>query len=271
MASAEYKKAHKQPKGKSASATSSAPRPVPPDAARVWRGFRLQTQTEDDFFSALSTIFIPATAILQRLYGLTAYLPTVLPKNKPVGVPDEIALVFYQNQQAYNDTKLIVGGRAYSKLHNAVFAFPASLSGFPVLLGASLGLDIPYYLLPDSIDWQTGYTQVYVGARKKGMATEQFTAGIARYLQMVQKKRPAGMDGAVVCVSANYVVYWEHWQSEGASTKGHIADLAGLSERVLLQPHLPQEVNPSLTAQYAGIPGSVEGKSFNILFLRQDS
>ena len=68
----------------------------------------------DDFLTALGSVFIPVTAILQRLYGLTAYLPTVLPKSKPSGVPDEIAIVFYETQQAYNDTKKIVAGRAYS-------------------------------------------------------------------------------------------------------------------------------------------------------------
>jgi len=50
--------------------------PVPRMRLRVWRGFRLGKP--DDFLQALATIFIPITAQLQRLYGLTAYLPTVL-------------------------------------------------------------------------------------------------------------------------------------------------------------------------------------------------
>ena len=270
MSSAQNKKSLRQAETRSAQVETTIGS-VPPDAVRVWRGFRLQTQTADDFLTALSTIFIPATAILQRLYGLIAYLPTVLPKSKPAGIPDEIAIVFYRSQQAYNDTKLIVAGRTYSKLHSAVFAFPASLSAFPVLLGSTLGVDIPYFLFSDAVDWQTGYSQVYVGARKPDMTTEDFTARTLRYLQGVQKNRPNGMDGAIACVSATSMVYWEHWKDEAASMKGHIANLAALSDRVLLQPHQGVQVNPSLNAHDPGITGGVEGKSFNILFPRQSS
>jgi len=242
-------------------------KPVPPDAARVWRGFRLATEMPQDFLTALGTIFIPATAILQRLYGLTAYLPTVLPQSKPAGVPDEIALVFYDSQQAYNDTALIVAGRSYSALHKTIFAFPSSLSGFPVMLGSRLALDTPYFLFPDAVDWQGGYSLVYVGARDPSIPVQQFSAGIQKYLRQLQKKRPVGMDGAVACVSAPYVVYWEHWKSEAASTHGRIADLAKLSQRVLLQPHVPTPVNSAIADQYPGIP-AVDSRSFNILFPR---
>ena len=117
---------------------------VPPDAVRVWRGFKLETLSPKDFLAALGSIFIPATAQLQRLYGLTAYLPTVLPLDKPNGVPDEIALVFYRSQKAYDDTKLTVPGRAYSSLHSTVFGFPQSESGFPGPLGDRLKFDTPY-------------------------------------------------------------------------------------------------------------------------------
>ena len=267
-----------QSAGVSRSARQGAPRavpagaanpaqPVPPDAVRVWRGFRLGTSMPQDFLTALGTVFIPVTAILQRLYGLTAYLPSVLPQSKPAGVPDEIALVFYRTQQAYTDTSLIVAGRAYSALHKTVFAFPQSLSGFPVMLTSKLGLDTPVHLFSDETDWHEGYSQVYVGARDASVPVPQFLAGIQKFLINLQRKRPAGMDGAVACVSSAYVVYWEHWQSEAASLKGRIADLAGLSQRVILQPHVPTAIDPSLTDKYAGIP-AVDSRSFNIQFPR---
>jgi len=268
MAPANQKKAVKSSSRKPVPSDAvNPPKPVPPDAVRVWRGFRLQTEMPPDFLQALGTIFIPATAILQRLYGLAAYLPTVLPVSKPNGVPDEIALVFYNSQQAYADTTLIVAGRTYSALHKTVFAFPASLSGFPVMLGSKLALDTPYFLFSDSVDWQGGFAQVYVGARDPAMPVETFSAGIRKFLQTLKKKRPAGMDGAIACVSEQYVVYWEHWKNETASLKGRIADLAGLSQRVLLQPHAPTPIDSSITAHYPGIP-SVESRSFNILFPR---
>jgi hypothetical protein len=258
----------KSPAPKAAPAkTANPPQPVPPDAVRVWRGFRLGTLMPQDFLNTLGSIFIPATAILQRLYGLTAYLPTVLPQSKPAGVPDEIALVFYRTQQAYTDTTKIVGGRAYSALHKVAFAFPQSLTGFPVLLASELPLDTPVHLFPDQTDWQKGYSRVYVGARDPSVPVPQFLAAIQKFLLKLRGMRPAGMDGAVACVSSAYVVYWEHWQSEAASLKGRIADLAGLSQRVILQPHVPTPIDPSITDKYAGIP-AVDSRSFNIVFPR---
>jgi hypothetical protein len=93
---------------------------VPPDAVRVWRGYRLATLSPQAFLANLGSIFLPITMQMQRLYGLTAYLPTVLPLTTPAELPDEIALVFYESQQAYTNTKQYVGGRAYSLLHPAV-------------------------------------------------------------------------------------------------------------------------------------------------------
>src|SRR5260370_3958233 len=45
-----------------------------PDAVRVWRGFRLGSLAPRDFLTALGSTFIPVTAQLQSLQGLTAYL-----------------------------------------------------------------------------------------------------------------------------------------------------------------------------------------------------
>lgn len=239
-------------------------RPVPPDAVRVWRGFKLSTLTPADFLTALGSIFIPVTAQLQSLYGLTAYLPTVLPTGKPNGVPDEIALVFYETQKAYNDTSQIVAGRAYSALHKTVFAFPASLSGFPLFLGlGTVTLDQPYYLFKRPVDWQCGFTQVFVGARPANVTVTDFAAKLTKFLQSLQKRPAPGLDGAIACASSNYVVYWEHWNSESQSLQGSISDLPKLATRVLLQPYAKQAVDGSLTDQYAGL-GQVESKSFNI-------
>jgi hypothetical protein len=240
---------------------------VPPDAVRVWRGFRLGTLMPADFLQALGTIFIPVTAQLQSLYGLTAYLPTVPPTSKPAGVPDEIALVFYRTQQAYNDTSQIVAGRAYSSLHKTIFAFPASLSGFPALLGSACVPDQPYHLFTQAVDWQHGFTQVFVGARPDSVATGDFNNNLLTFFQREQKRPGPGLDGAIFCTTRDYVLYWEHWQNESGSLQGSISELPKLATRVLLQPHTSQAVNPSLTDQYAGL-SDVEGKSFNIRWKR---
>ena len=263
------RKTTKKPAAKAAKKGAAKPKVaaniVPPDAVRVWRGYRLSTLAPKDFLTALGSVFIPVTAQLQRLYGLTAYLPTVSPLDKPAGVPDEIALVFYETQQAYTDTKQVVAGRAYSSLHSTVFAFPASQSGFPILLADELAFDTPYHLFTNAADWQSGFTQLFVGTRKGTVAPKSFAASLLKFLKHVREHRPKGLEGAVVCVNADWVLYWEHWTNEAASLKGQISDLAKLAELVLLQPYISTPVESSLTAHYPGL-NVTGGESFNIRF-----
>ncbi|HEV3316179.1 MAG TPA: hypothetical protein VG488_04375 [Candidatus Angelobacter sp.] len=260
----------KQSVAKGKPAAKTAGKGVPPESVRVWRGYKLSSLPQQTFLANLGGIFIPVTAILQRLYGLTAYLPTVLPTDKPSGVPDEIALVFYTAQQAYNDTKLIVAGRAYSLLHSAVFDLTQSQSGFPTLLGNKLDFDTPYYLFPESADWQSGFSQVFVGTRKANVQPPAFAASILAFLDHLRKHHPAGLDGAVVCVSSDWVIYWEHWKTEGASLHGQISGLAELADLLLLQPYTPTAIDSSMTDHYPGL--TVEGgESFNILFPLADN
>jgi hypothetical protein len=224
--------------------------------------------SQQDFLAALGSIFIPGTAQLQRLYGLTAYLPTVMPLDKPEGVPDEIALVFYESQQSYNDTKLTVVGRAYSSLHATVFALPQSESGFPILLDHTLQFDVPYHVFEESVDWQFGFTQVFVGTRPDARTPERFAAGLFRYLDGLRQRRPKGLDGVVVCAREGWVLYWEHWVDEEASLHGRIADLPKLANRVLLQPYAPKRIPTELAGHYEGLP-IAGGESYNIEFPRE--
>lgn len=261
------KGAKKSVEAKKGSATKkgAAAKASPPDAVRVWRGYRLSGLAVPDFLTALGSIFMPITVQLQRLYGLTAYLPAVPPTEKAAGVPDEIALVFYETQQAYTDTSLIVAGRAYSRLHSTVFDLSISKSGFPVPLPDRLGFDTPYFLFPDAVDWQTGFSQLFVGTRTTAMTQEKFAAALLAFLKDVREHRPRGLEGAIVCVNANWVIYWEHWASEAASLKGRISDLAKLADLVMLKPAASVAIEPSLTAHYPGITVT-GGQSLNLTF-----
>ncbi|MEA2328251.1 MAG: hypothetical protein QOE68_3210 [Thermoanaerobaculia bacterium] len=224
-----------------------------PDSVRVWRGIRLTSQDPAAFFAELGSIFIPVTTQLQRLYGLTAYLPTVMPANKPSTVPDEIALVFYSSQAAYTAANAIVVSRTYQKLHSAVFAFPQSTTGFPVALPAKPVVDTPYFMFPDKDDWYSGFAQVYVGSRKNGVSQNKFVAKIGKFLNDYKKGRPKGLGGAIAVISGHYVILWEHWTSEDASLKGRISDLAKLSEMEYQKPFEMTPVVDGITAHYAGL------------------
>jgi len=210
---------------------------VPPDAVRVWRGFRLGSLAPRDFLTALGSTFIPVTAQLQSLHGLTAYLPTVMPLDKPSGVPDEIALVFYRTRQAYDDTELTVPGRACSSLHSTVFGVPPSEGSFPSALAESLKFDTPYYLFADQADWMTGFTQVFAGTRPAKMTALDFASGLFNFAKDLQQDRPKGLEGPK------------------------------LAAQILSQSHRAMPLSMKLTARDAGV--SVKGgESFNIRFTR---
>jgi hypothetical protein len=243
---------------------------VPPDAVRVWRGFRLGSVAPQDFLTALGSIFIPVTAQLQSLHGLTAYLPTVMPLDKPSGVPDQIALVFYRTRQAYHDTKLTAPGRAYSSLHSTVFGFPPSEGSFPSALAESLKFDTPYYLFANQADWMAGFTQVFAGTRPAKMTVLDFASGLFSFANDLQRDRPKGLEGAVLHVTEDWVLYWEHWTNQRASRGGRIATLPKLASQVVSQPHRATPLSMKLTAHYAGVTAK-GGESFNIRFTRGGS
>jgi hypothetical protein len=240
---------------------------VPPDAVRVWRGFRLGSVAPQDFLAALGSVFIPVTAQLQSLHGLTAYLPTVMPLDKPSGVPDEVALVCYRTRKAFDDTELTVPGRACSSLHSTVFGVPPSEGSFPSALAESLKFDMPYYLFADQVDWMTGFTQVFAGSRPAKMTALDFASGLFNFAKDLQQDRPKGLEGAVLHVTEDWVLYWEHWTNQRASLRGRIAALPKLAAQILSQPHRAMTLSMKLTARHAGVAVK-GGESFNIRFTR---
>lgn len=245
----------------------AGPVPVPPDAVRVWRGFRRPDRPVADFHAALGSIFIPATVQLQRLYGLTAYLPAVLPADKPAGVPDEVALVFYRSQRAYADAKACVGGRAYGLLHSTVFDVAHSPSDFPTLLDGNFRLDRPYHLFRDAVDWQGGFAQLFIGARRHDDPPERFARAIEAHCIDLQDDRPAGLDGAVVAAGDAFVVFWEHWSSRECAERSRIGALTRAAAPVLVAPLSPVAVEEALDRASAGLAVS-GGECFNTQFTR---
>ena len=183
-----------------------APQPVPADSVRVFRARKRADTRRDTFVQRLGQLFMPVTVQMQRLYGLTAYLPAVLPESKDSTIPDEVALVFYRTQECYHEAKRCIGGRAYSELHELAFDMSASRSDFPILLAADkISPDQPYHLFERSIDWQTGYSRLFVGTRKAGAGSDAFLAGVANAARRVQAD-PRSLDAVIFSATSDWVV-----------------------------------------------------------------
>ena len=243
-----------------------APRPVPADSVRVFRGRKKTGVRHDIFVERLGQLFMPFTVQMQRQYGLTAYLPAVLPESKDSTIPDEVALVFYRTQECYHEAKRSVGGRAYSELHELVFDMPASRSGFPKLLaGDEITPDQPYHLFERSIDWQTGYCRLFVGTRKTDATSDAFLAGVAKAARRVQAD-PRSLDAAIFSATSDWVVWWDHSPTAIATGPAHyleaVANLVHASAARRLR------IPASLLEPYAGLSLNAQTDFVNLQFPR---
>jgi hypothetical protein len=183
--------------------------PVPADAVRVFRGRKNRPLKRNVFIEKLGTVFMPMTVQMQRLFGLTAYLPAVLPETKSEGMPDEIALVFYQTQGAYHEAKRCVGGRSYSELHQLLFDMPASASSFPEMFTGEVQPDKAYHLFPKSVDWQIGSARLYAGTRRSKLKEAGFLKRLGQVAAELQKV-PGSLDAVIFCAANEWLVWWEH-------------------------------------------------------------
>jgi hypothetical protein len=240
------------------------PFPVPADSVRVFRGTRLPGLSHEELVHKLETVFMPTTVQVQRLYGLTAYLPAVLPPNHGNGVPDEVALVFYRTQGAYHEAKRCVGGRCYSELHELVFDMQKSASSFPRLFTGTVNESQPYHLFEKSVDWQLGSTYLYVGRRRQGVNTSVLAARVRDEAVALQRS-PGGIDGAIFWVTAQSLLWWVHAAEPG----GEADPFPEVTEVVFSGAPRLARVPPSLTVPYTGLPLHSTGDFVNMQFLRQ--
>jgi hypothetical protein len=247
--------------------------PPPPNAVRVWRGYRLPALPVDQFYSKLGTVFVPATVLMQVDAGLCSYTPTVPAglSGKPDTVPDETAILFWESQETYWNgfTKLAV--RTYTLTHGGVYltANNQSRADLPVLFAGSLTADQPVFLFDKPADWMRGAINHLVAARPANIDPAAFQVAMAGALGKIQKEIP--LEGAIACTGSDYIVYWE-LRSAAPGTPNPpsgipvlLAILSGWSE--VFAP-APTFVPIGLWDEWAGMDVRA-GSSFNMQFKRE--
>jgi hypothetical protein len=240
-----------------------APCPVPADAVRVFRGIKQPALSYSTLVRKLETVFMPTTVQMQRLYGLTAYLPAVLPPDKGADLPDEVALVFYRTQEAYHAAKRCVGGRCYSELHELVFDMASSKSDFPRLFAGAVAEDQPYHLFDTSVDWQFGSAHLYVGRLRSGVTQAALAAEVCKEASALQQSR-GGLDAVIFCLRAGGLLWWEHAAEPGPAS----ARFGAVTDKVFEGAPRLVRVPPSLTAPYSGLAVQPGGDFINMQFSR---
>lgn len=194
-------------------------------AVRVWRGRRRHDITPEKFLDELQRVFVPATVRMMRPLGLVAYVPTLVHADPVSDLPEELALVFYKSQRAYEDARKTPAGKAYGAMHGAVFQFPESRSAFavpwhggegaetvenqPFLL---LGLDAPGDSPLPAPDWQALRVEVLI-------ARETDRSALTVSLRALRANPPPGLKGYIFVHDGKYYTRWAAFDHQATSAK----------------------------------------------------
>lgn len=92
---------------------------------RLWRGFKQDDLTSAAFKQHLSETLVPATITVGKDKGLVSYMPVFLTAldSKPLFIPDEVAIIQYQDEGTYKTLAATPEFSAYGKMHYAPGAF----------------------------------------------------------------------------------------------------------------------------------------------------
>lgn len=187
----------------------------PPDAVRVWRGFKSPGLTTEQFYSKLGSVFIPATVKFQIDAGLHSYTPAIPAglEGKPDYVPDETAILFWKSQETYWNGFTRLAVRTYTLTHGGVYittGTPLSRADFPILFtdASSLLVDAPVFLFDADVDWMNGNINHLIAERPRDIDIETFRNNVANQLSQIQQLN-ASLQSAIACIGEEYLVYWE--------------------------------------------------------------
>ena len=94
-----------------------------------------------------------------------------------------------------------------------------------------LEFDQPYFIVDAAADWMCGGVLHVVGGRDEGLAPDDFRAEVGQAVEEVQKAE--ALQGAIICISADYLVYW---QLDGSEDLSKLRSCCGWSETFEPQP-----------------------------------
>jgi hypothetical protein len=175
---------------------------------RFWRGTKLTELSVQDFQNGLNETFIPQTVQTSGTKGLIAYQP-VLTEGSSVILPDEIALVSYRDETAYDSIRSTQEGQDYSALHWKYFDKSKSSSLVPEGYSGTLLIEHAYDLHPDFDAWMTANSHLVIQFRKSGESEADYLQRIKKDLdQAAGEDVGNGIGGRVCLVAENYWVQY---------------------------------------------------------------
>jgi hypothetical protein len=249
------------------------------------------------FRRTLGRLFIPAWTQLTAPLGLRAYVPSVPPQtDASPQIPDEIAIVFFESNDVYNNIRRTTAGRLCGKtLHGSVIAWredPSPLrkssSGFPSRMpdldegvlefqpernqkayANNEAGETGYYLFDNEADWYYGATRVFVGARPKTIGADEYRNSVHQAFAGLRLNRPVGLEGLLFVILEGCLICWAHWTSTEAYRKDLLTDLKQKLSVIMDRFAESKEVPSSMSRKFEGFPDLQDGDSYAIWFQRR--
>ena len=241
---------------------------VAPNAVRVWCGVHNGGIDRSNFLEQLGQTLIPCTVQIMKNLGLTAYIPAIPEESKPPGVPDLVALEFYESQQVYRDAASSVAGRARALLHSAVFGAGASWSTFPEAFAGRVTVGSAYHLFTNEVDWYRGLTRVCLVVPRDGQSADDFQSAVADICGQVQSARPPQLDAALVAVTDTYAVFWDHRAAPQTGDDAHLEALSKVTAAVMCTVATDVKCNADVYERWNGVPAK-GSDCMNVVFERR--
>lgn len=188
---------------------------------RFWRGVKSSSLSTEDFVRGLNQVFIPATVQVGADKGMIAYEPMLT--NGMAGLPDEVALVSYEDKPAYDALYSTDAGKAYQNLHWQYFDRSSSHSLMPGAYSGSVAIEQAYDLRPGYADWQKHQTTVLVYLRRAAETDSNYLGRVKHHLDECQVSDVdiGVLDRAVLVAQG----YWLEYVSAASETvSGATAD-----------------------------------------------
>ncbi|MEW6056094.1 MAG: phospholipase D-like domain-containing protein [Bdellovibrionota bacterium] len=195
---------------------------------RFWIGWKRPEITQEVFDRAIDQAFIDATIVAGAHRGLIGYQPVLVQNGgsaierngRSFVVPDELALVSYQDRESYRAAREAELGKEYGPLHGEIFFIKSgdplnSHSAEPQGYSGSVEITKAYDLSSPKNDWQKGqgYFSLTLRSHDLSVNDSSYTEAIRDYLSSAQQYLGSkSFEGYVVLVERDYLV--EYFNAE---------------------------------------------------------
>ncbi|HVJ65103.1 MAG TPA: phospholipase D-like domain-containing protein [Bdellovibrionota bacterium] len=238
--------------------------------SRIWIGARKPEIAPEDFESAISRIFVPATVSAIQQRGGEAYQPVLIHqggstldrRRGALTLPDEVAHIAYLNPLVYRAAREAPVGQVYGPLHKDYFLMDPnhamnSKSSVAEAWAGATQLGRSYEISKDGLNLQAEGGAVVLHLRKDDpdQSDTDYLAGLTQYFEKIKAGRgPANLEGYWVYVGPEYILEYLHFSEAPEAGLEGLAALkhkSGVLEAKIHQSEILRVVAPGSAAMSA--------------------